>query len=121
MLLGERLARNKPRIAIIGSGAAAERVHLPALSKIGLKPVLLVDRNLARAKVLADQYLAEITVYGSVELPHINLRIRRRASICAQAVIDGGPERRPPAKGQVTHVLAEVEADGVGQKAHLDA
>jgi len=53
------LARNKPRLAIIGCGAAAERVHLPALSKIGLKPVLLVDRNLQRAQVLAEKFRVE--------------------------------------------------------------
>ena len=47
---------SKLRLAIIGCGAATEIVHLPALAKIGLKPVLLVDRNLERAEFLAKQF-----------------------------------------------------------------
>jgi predicted dehydrogenase len=50
------LKRRNLRIAIIGCGAAAEIVHLPAFAKIGLKPVLLVDKDLKRAEVLAKRF-----------------------------------------------------------------
>jgi predicted dehydrogenase len=45
------------RCAVIGCGAVAERVHLPALARCaGLVPSLLVDRDEARARLLASQY-----------------------------------------------------------------
>ena len=50
---------SKLRIAIIGCGAVAELVHLPALAKIGLRPVLLVDKDLQRAQTLADRFHVE--------------------------------------------------------------
>ena len=35
--------RSKPRLAIIGCGAVVEQYHIPALRRLGWKPVLLVD------------------------------------------------------------------------------
>jgi len=47
----------KNRIAIIGCGAVAELFHLPALSELKqVKPVLVVDTNLERAKQLASKF-----------------------------------------------------------------
>lgn len=43
-----------PRLAIIGCGAAAERLHLPALAALRIAPALLVDANLRRAEMLAN-------------------------------------------------------------------
>ena len=45
-----------PKLAIIGCGAVTEQFHLPALVALGIKPVLLVDRNLQRAQDLADTF-----------------------------------------------------------------
>ena len=50
------MSRQRIRVAIIGCGAVAEIVHLPALAKIGLRPALLVDKNLHRAESLARQF-----------------------------------------------------------------
>jgi predicted dehydrogenase len=43
------------RLAVVGCGAAAEWLHLPALRRIGWDPELLIDPNLERARMLADQ------------------------------------------------------------------
>jgi predicted dehydrogenase len=45
-----------PRIAVIGCGAATERLHLPALSTLRLTPTLLVDPNLDRARTIAAKF-----------------------------------------------------------------
>ncbi len=42
------------RLAVIGCGAAAEKIHLPALRRIRWNPVLLVDPDLDRARSLAQ-------------------------------------------------------------------
>lgn len=47
-----------PRIAIIGCGAVSEHFHLPALAALGIKPALLVDRNLQRVQHLAHAFEA---------------------------------------------------------------
>jgi len=45
------------RIAIIGCGAVTAQAHLPVLARLdGVRPTLLVDRNLARAESLAQQF-----------------------------------------------------------------
>lgn len=45
--------RDAPRIAIIGCGAVTEWRHLPALAALQMRPALLVDTNVARARELA--------------------------------------------------------------------
>jgi predicted dehydrogenase len=42
-----------PRIGIIGCGAVTEFRHLPALAALGMRPAVLVDTNVARARELA--------------------------------------------------------------------
>jgi predicted dehydrogenase len=49
-----RIQAHGDRLALIGCGAAAEWIHLPALHRIGWDPVLLVDPNLDRAQTFAD-------------------------------------------------------------------
>lgn len=45
------------RLAILGCGAATERLHLPAAREVaGLQVTLLVDRNLGRAQALARRF-----------------------------------------------------------------
>lgn len=44
------------RIALVGCGAVTERGHLPAARMAGCQVVLLVDRNLARARDLAKAW-----------------------------------------------------------------
>jgi predicted dehydrogenase len=45
------------RIGVIGCGAAAERLHLPAIERVpDVEPIWIVDVQLDRAKVLAQQY-----------------------------------------------------------------
>jgi predicted dehydrogenase/nucleoside-diphosphate-sugar epimerase len=45
------------RLAVIGCGAIAEQMHLPVLAgHEGVEPVALVDRDLSRARKLADGY-----------------------------------------------------------------
>jgi predicted dehydrogenase len=45
------------KLAIVGCGAIAEFGHLPALALArGIEAVLLVDRDLARAKAMADRF-----------------------------------------------------------------
>jgi predicted dehydrogenase len=46
----------KPRLAVVGCGAVAEIGLLPAARRLGMKPVLLVDRNVARAQQLAKRF-----------------------------------------------------------------
>ena len=48
-----------PRIAVIGCGAATERLHLPALERLKIRPALLVDANLSRATELAKRFHAD--------------------------------------------------------------
>jgi predicted dehydrogenase len=43
------------RLALIGCGAAAEKIHLPALRRIKWAPVLLIDPYLDRARSLAAE------------------------------------------------------------------
>jgi predicted dehydrogenase len=45
-----------PRVAIIGCGAVTELRHLPALAALKIKPVMLVDVNLDRARALAESH-----------------------------------------------------------------
>jgi predicted dehydrogenase len=47
------------RLGIFGCGAITEHWHLPALKKLGIKPVLLVDRDLKRAQRLAKAFKAD--------------------------------------------------------------
>src|SRR5690606_5453468 len=47
------------RLGIFGCGAITEHWHLPALKKLGIKPVLLVDRDLKRAQRLAKAFNAD--------------------------------------------------------------
>jgi predicted dehydrogenase len=52
------LARNPPRIALIGCGAIAEEYYLPALQRhpAVLAQLILVDRDLVRARELAARF-----------------------------------------------------------------
>lgn len=69
-----------PRIAVIGCGAVTELRHLPTLAALGIKPALLIDTNLQRARDLAagfgvsgvsDDYGAAVKVDAAiVALPH---------------------------------------------------
>jgi len=46
----------QPRIAVIGCGAVTKWRHLPALAKLGVTPVLLVDPDMDRARGLAEAF-----------------------------------------------------------------
>jgi predicted dehydrogenase len=46
------------RLALIGCGAAAEKIHLPSLRRIRWAPVLFVDPNIDRARSLASGHAA---------------------------------------------------------------
>ena len=46
----------RPCVAIVGCGAVTEKAHLPALRTLGVTPALLVDRDLERARRLADEF-----------------------------------------------------------------
>src|SRR5918993_5389390 len=46
----------KQRVGIVGCGAATERLHLPALATLGVRPVLLVDPQIDRARQLAAKF-----------------------------------------------------------------
>ena len=70
-----------PRIGIIGCGAVTEHRHLPALAALPIRPSVLVDTNVARARELAkssgavhagDRYepLADQMDAAIVALPH---------------------------------------------------
>ena len=50
---GLSMAADFPRIGIIGCGAVTEHRHLPALAALQMRPALLVDTNVARARELA--------------------------------------------------------------------
>jgi predicted dehydrogenase len=50
------MAQSQLRIAIIGCGAVTELVHLPELAKMGVRPALLVDKNIKRAELLANKF-----------------------------------------------------------------
>lgn len=45
-----------PRLAVIGCGAAATYVHLPALGRLGWQPQVLVDPCIERAERLAERW-----------------------------------------------------------------
>lgn len=47
------MAANGVRIGILGCGAVTEHRHLPALAALQMRPALLVDTNVARARALA--------------------------------------------------------------------
>ena len=54
--VGRPLTPNAPlRVAVVGCGAIAEKYHLPALAQHAglLKQIVLVDRDLSRARALA--------------------------------------------------------------------
>ena len=70
-----------------------------------------------QAEVFTDQHFTPVAADGAVELTHVD---GSRGAV-GFAVVNGDPERGACAKGQVAHILAHVEADVVGQKAHLDA
>jgi len=53
---GQTMNGSIPRIAIIGCGAVTELRHLPALAALKIKPVILVDVNLDRARALAESH-----------------------------------------------------------------
>jgi predicted dehydrogenase len=59
------------RIAIIGCGAVARQLHIPALKKLGYSPVLFVDYNLDSAKELQAQFPGSIASGNTAE--HFNL------------------------------------------------
>lgn len=62
-------SRGSLRVAIVGCGAAAELVHLPAISSIsGLSIELFVDTDTARAERLARQYGAGRTSDGHLSI-----------------------------------------------------
>jgi len=46
------------RLAIIGCGAVVEQFHVPALKKIGWKPQLCIDPNIAQAKIISKKFNA---------------------------------------------------------------
>ena len=58
MEVEKRMNNSVPRIAIIGCGAVTEHRYLPVLAEMGIKPTLLVDINLQRARKLADAFNA---------------------------------------------------------------
>ena len=67
-------------------------------------------------EVLADEHLAPFRVgHSTVELPDIDGRVGTRAF----AVVDGDPERGTGTELQVIDLLAHVEPQVIGQKAHL--
>lgn len=52
------MKNSNSRVAVIGCGAVTEARHLPALAKLNVKPVLLVDINLPRVEKLAEAFHA---------------------------------------------------------------
>lgn len=45
-----------PRLAVIGCGAAATYIHLPALDRLGWRPQVLIDPCIERAERLAERW-----------------------------------------------------------------
>ena len=48
-----------PRIAVIGCGAVAERCHIPALNRLGMRPTIVIDVDRDRAERVAKECGAE--------------------------------------------------------------
>jgi predicted dehydrogenase len=75
------------RIGILGCGAISEHWHLPALKKLGIKPALLVDRDLKRAQRLAKEFGAA-AVADTIRPEHVDTL---SAAIVATPPLAHGP------------------------------
>ena len=54
--VADRKTDSFPRLIVIGCGAAAAYVHLPALGRLGWRPQVLIDPRIERAERLAERW-----------------------------------------------------------------
>ena len=54
--VADRKTDSFPRLVVIGCGAAAAYVHLPALGRIGWRPQVLIDPRIERAERLVERW-----------------------------------------------------------------
>ena len=86
----------KPKIALIGCGAVTSRSYLPALAEIKNANVqVLVDKNLSRAKKLAEEYgipyasQSYRTIFDDVQLAIVALPHYLHASVTIDLLKEG--------------------------------
>src|SRR2546423_512035 len=61
----------QPRVALVGCGANARLNHMPALTRMGIRPSVAVDNNLERARSFAAEFGAERSTAELGELPEL--------------------------------------------------
>jgi predicted dehydrogenase/nucleoside-diphosphate-sugar epimerase len=86
---------SKPRLAIIGCGAVVEQYHIPALRRLGWKPVLLVDPDVEgirwRFRDLKESAVEREAVghYDSFDAAIVAVPSRLHAPICTDLLRAG--------------------------------
>jgi len=88
---------SKPRLAIIGCGAVVEQYHIPALQRLGWKPVLLIDHNVEGTR-RRFRDLKECAVesqasgrYDSFDAAIVAVPSRLHAPVCIELLCAGKP------------------------------